>query len=309
MRYKVLLVEDESDLAKIISDTLSDTGYKVVSAGNGEEGLAKYLIEKPDIVVADVMMPKLDGFGMARKIRDLSSDVPIIFLTAKSGIDDIEEGFGIGANDYLRKPFELRELIVRIKALLMRQDQSHAEFITFRIGKYIFNDENQTLSFGGKEMCLSNIEARLLKPLAANIGKTVLLTLWWPYGAVMRSANAIPFTATYINYADSCVATHPYPLSTNAVSAICLPLNEQSFYPARLGHYLFGRDASVCSITRGKCSLSSECTLRSTSSGVSEADKGVLAWNIMRPSSQRSSTMCTVMPVSFSCAATTASCT
>ncbi len=174
MRYKVLLVEDESDLAKIISDTLSDTGYKVVSAGNGEEGLAKYLIEKPDIVVADVMMPKLDGFGMARKIRDLSSDVPIIFLTAKSGIDDIEEGFGIGANDYLRKPFELRELIVRIKALLMRQDQSNAEFMTFRIGKYIFNDENQTLSFGGKEMCLSNIEARLLKPLAANIGKTVL---------------------------------------------------------------------------------------------------------------------------------------
>ena len=140
-----------------------------------------------------MMMPKLDGFGMARKIRDLSSDVPIIFLTAKSGIDDIEEGFGIGANDYLRKPFELRELIVRIKALLMRQDQSHAEFITFRIGKYIFNDENQTLSFGGKEMCLSNIEARLLgRLLQISARQCWLLTLWWPYGVVMRSANAIP---------------------------------------------------------------------------------------------------------------------
>ncbi len=121
MADRILLVEDEKDLAMIIADTLSARDYEVSVASDGIEGLEKFRTHIPDMVIADVMMPRLDGFGMARKIRELSPDVPVLFLTAKSGIEDVERGFEVGANDYLRKPFELRELIVRIKALLRRR--------------------------------------------------------------------------------------------------------------------------------------------------------------------------------------------
>lgn len=172
MRNKILLVEDTADLSLIISETLSECGYDVVAAYDGKDGLAKFIMEKPDIVVADVMMPKLDGFDMARKIRSISPNVPLLFLTAKSGIDDVEKGFEIGANDYLRKPFELRELVVRIKALLRKGANIDAVDTIYVIGKYIF----KILTFDGLEIELSNIEVRLLEPIAANIGKTVSAT-------------------------------------------------------------------------------------------------------------------------------------
>ena len=120
MGNKILFVEDEEDLTLIVTDTLRGQGYWVVTAADGIAGLEKFKSEGADIVVADVMMPKMDGFSMAKEIRKLSPTVPLLFLTAKSTIDDVEEGFEIGANDYLKKPFELRELIVRIKALLRR---------------------------------------------------------------------------------------------------------------------------------------------------------------------------------------------
>lgn len=119
------------------------------------------------------MMPRLDGFAMAKEIRRTSPNVPIIFLTAKSTIDDIEEGFDIGANDYLKKPFELRELLVRVKALLRNKVQNRNENIVFSIGSYNFDTTNQLLTFDGKDTVISNIEARILEKLALNIGKTV----------------------------------------------------------------------------------------------------------------------------------------
>ena len=119
------------------------------------------------------MMPKMDGFSMAREIRKISPTVPLLFLTAKSTIDDVEEGFAIGANDYLRKPFELRELIVRIKALLRRHYINREGDIKFSIGKYIFNVTTQTLTLGERSMELSHFEAKILEQLASNIGKTV----------------------------------------------------------------------------------------------------------------------------------------
>lgn len=118
MSNKILFVEDEKDLTLIVADTLREQGYDIITAADGIDGLEKFKAETADIVVADVMMPKMDGFTMAKEIRKLSPTVPLLFLTAKSTIDDVEEGFEIGANDYLKKPFELRELIVRIKALL-----------------------------------------------------------------------------------------------------------------------------------------------------------------------------------------------
>lgn len=173
MSAKILFVEDERDLSLIVCDTLRQQGYDVVAAFDGIEGLAKYKSGGADLIVADVMMPRLDGFAMAKEIRRLSANVPIIFLTAKSTIDDVEEGFDIGANDYLKKPFELRELLVRIKALLRNKTNNHAENIAYLIGGYKFDATNQLLVFNGKETVISNIEARILEKLASNIGKTV----------------------------------------------------------------------------------------------------------------------------------------
>ena len=173
MSNKILFVEDEEDLTLIVADTLRGQGYDVITAADGIQGLEKFKSEGADIVVADVMMPKMDGFTMAKEIRKLSPTVPLLFLTAKSTMDDVEQGFEIGANDYLKKPFELRELIVRIKALLRRYGDNRTEDIRFAIGAYTFNVTTQTLSFGDKETELSHFEAKILERLAINIGRTV----------------------------------------------------------------------------------------------------------------------------------------
>ena len=173
MSNKILFVEDEEDLTLIVADTLRGQGYEVITAADGIDGLEKFKNEAVDIVVADVMMPKMDGFTMAKEIRKTSPTIPLLFLTAKSTIDDVEEGFEIGANDYLKKPFELRELIVRIKALLRRHDINRGEDIKFSIGRYIFNVTTQTLSSEGRSMELSHFEAKILERLAISIGKTV----------------------------------------------------------------------------------------------------------------------------------------
>ena len=173
MSNKILIVEDEEDLTLIVADTLREHGYDVITAVDGIAGIGKFKSEGADIVVADVMMPKMDGFTMAKMIRKLSLTVPLLFLTAKSTIDDVEQGFEIGANDYLKKPFELRELIVRIKALLRRYGKNRNEDFRFAIGSYIFNVTTQTLSLGDNETELSHFEAKILERLASNIGKTV----------------------------------------------------------------------------------------------------------------------------------------
>ena len=173
MSNKILFVEDEEDLTLIVADTLRGEGYEVVTAVDGEDGLEKFKTEAADIVVADIMMPKMDGVTMAKDIRKLSPTVPLLFLTAKSTIDDVEQGFEIGANDYLKKPFELRELIVRIKSLLKRYGANRQEDVKYQIGAYTFNVTTQTISYEDKSTELSHFEAKILERLAANIGKTV----------------------------------------------------------------------------------------------------------------------------------------
>ena len=119
-KIRVLLVEDEQTLAMIIKDTLVELEFIITTAGNGEEGLRKFFEQKPDVLVADVMMPRMDGFEMVRRIRQSDKVTPILFLTARSAINDVVEGFDLGANDYLQKPFGMQELIVRLKALMDR---------------------------------------------------------------------------------------------------------------------------------------------------------------------------------------------
>lgn len=169
----ILFVEDEADLSLIVADTLRSQGYRVITAANGFEGLEKFRAHRPDLVVADVMMPRLDGFSMASQIRRLDPSVPMLFLTARSTVDDIERGFDIGADDYLRKPFELRELLVRIRALLRRYGSVGTGDLVFSIGAYSFNVSTQTLVFSESEITLSYFETRILRALAEAAGSTV----------------------------------------------------------------------------------------------------------------------------------------
>lgn len=182
---KVLLVEDEQTLAMIIKDTLTDQGFDVIVGVNGVEGLRLFFETHPDIVVADVMMPELDGFELVNKIRQTDKTTPILFLTARSAIKDVVSGFEIGANDYLKKPFNMQELIVRIKALVGRiQVAGEKETKNqFTIGGYVFNATTQVLERLGEREELSHREAEILKRLCLNKNsvvetQSILLDLW-----------------------------------------------------------------------------------------------------------------------------------
>ena len=142
-KIHVLLVEDEKTLSMIIKDTLEEQGFLISIAFNGEEGLRTFHTQKPDVVVADVMMPRMDGFEMVRRIRQTDRTTPVLFLTARSGINDVVEGFVLGANDYLKKPFSMQELIIRIKALLHKAFVNKEQTNLFEIGNYLFNAVSQ----------------------------------------------------------------------------------------------------------------------------------------------------------------------
>lgn len=160
-KIKVLLAEDEASLGMIVKESLETRNFIVFHAENGEEATEIYQKEKPDILVLDVMMPKKDGFTLAKEIRQENKRIPIIFLTAKSQTSDVLEGFNHGGNDYLKKPFSMEELIVRIKALLNRIElKTNIENI--QIGEYSFNLTKQSLQFLSENEQLTHREAQLL---------------------------------------------------------------------------------------------------------------------------------------------------
>lgn len=160
-KIKVLLAEDETSLGMIVKESLETRDFLVFHAENGEKAFEIYQTEKPDILVLDVMMPKKDGFTLAKEIRQENKGIPIIFLTAKSQTSDVLEGFNLGGNDYLKKPFSMEELIVRIKALLNRIElKTNVE--TLKIGEYIFNFTKQTLAHSTTVENLTHREAQLL---------------------------------------------------------------------------------------------------------------------------------------------------
>ncbi len=185
-KIKVLLVEDEITLAKIIRDTLETLCFEVRLACDGEEGLKCFFASRPDVVVSDIMMPKLSGLDLVRKIRESDSTTPVLFLTAKTTADDVVEGFENGANDYLRKPFAIKELIVRIKALVDRISvEDTPQETIFQIGDYEFDAVRGILRYlptGGEEQ-LPNREAEVLGRFCRNSGalvptQNILLELW-----------------------------------------------------------------------------------------------------------------------------------
>ena len=158
---KIVLAEDETSLGMIVKESLETRNFTVFLAENGEDAYQLYQTKKPDILVLDVMMPKKDGFTVAKQIRQENKNIPIIFLTAKSQTKDVLEGFEHGGNDYLKKPFSMEELIVRINSLLHRIS-INTDVENLKIGKFSFNLTKQTINFKGETELLTHREAALL---------------------------------------------------------------------------------------------------------------------------------------------------
>jgi DNA-binding response OmpR family regulator len=182
-KTKVLYVEDETFLAKIVSETLESRGYEVVLEEDGGKALQKFIETKPDVCVLDIMLPNKDGFVIADEIREKDTEVPIIFLSAKSQTADVVSGFKSGANDYIRKPFSIEELIVRIENALRNKTTVVEGQEEVAIGTYTFNMKRQTLHHPTEQRKLSYRESELLKLLYENRDKIVerseVLTLLW----------------------------------------------------------------------------------------------------------------------------------
>lgn len=167
-KLKVLLVEDDANLGTLLREYLEAKGYATTLAVNGKQGYDLFSKDKYNICILDVMMPVKDGYTLAKEIRAIDANVPIVFLTAKSMKEDTIEGFNAGADDYITKPFSMEELLVRIKAILRRTEikaNVNSEQTEFKIGKYKFDYQHQTLDIKGAQQKLTTKEADLLKLL------------------------------------------------------------------------------------------------------------------------------------------------
>lgn len=194
-KTKVLYVEDETFLGKIVKESLESRGYEVLMESDGNKVLTLFKQNSPDVCVLDVMLPNKDGFTIADEIRNVDETVPIIFLTAKTQTEDVIKGFTIGANDYIRKPFSMEELIIRIKNVLRSNNDAPKKITadSVQVGKYNFHLNRQVLGFAGEERKLSFRESELLKLLYENRDKIIdrkdILTLLWGNDSFFNSRN------------------------------------------------------------------------------------------------------------------------
>ncbi len=174
-KIRVLLVEDEQTLADIIADTLSEKDFTVTVAYNGVEGLRAFDRERPQVVVTDIMMPGMDGLSLVAELRRRDPSVPILFLSARSAAEDVVRGFEAGGNDYLRKPFAMSELIVRLRALAGRQAAAEPEArpAPLAVGRFLFDAGQQRLTLGERVFELSARETALLAMLCERRGEVV----------------------------------------------------------------------------------------------------------------------------------------
>jgi two-component system response regulator TrcR len=183
-QYRILLVEDEPFLAKVIEDSLVQKDYQVMYAGDGKKAYNLFLNGNVDLLILDVMLPAVDGFTLAKQIRKVDDHTPILFLTAKTTTNDLIEGYKSGGNDYLKKPFSLDELFLRIEELLKRSGKPSAiDSAEFSIGKFAFCPYKQALIFGNETCKLSSRESELLLLLYKNKNgltdrRLALLSLW-----------------------------------------------------------------------------------------------------------------------------------
>ncbi|MDE6649815.1 MAG: response regulator transcription factor [Muribaculaceae bacterium] len=183
-KIKILLCEDDENLGMLLREFLQAKGFNADLFPDGEKGYKAFLKGKYDLCVLDVMMPKKDGFTLAQEIRNVNGDVPIIFLTAKNLKEDVLEGFKIGADDYITKPFSMEELVVRIDAILRRvKGKKDRDVTEFRIGKFLFDTQKQVLVSDDSTQKLTTKESELLALLCSHVNDILernyaLKTIW-----------------------------------------------------------------------------------------------------------------------------------
>ena len=183
-KVKILLCEDDENLGMLLREYLQTKGYDADLQPDGEAGYRAYTRGKYDLCVFDVMMPKKDGFSLAADIRSMNSEIPIIFLTAKSMKEDILQGFKLGADDYLSKPFSMEELLYRIESIMRRvKGKKIKDVVAYQIGEFLFDAQKQTLTINGDTQKLTTKESELLSLLASNANSILernyaLKTIW-----------------------------------------------------------------------------------------------------------------------------------
>ena len=183
-KLRILLCEDDENLGMLLREYLQAKGYIADLFPDGDAGYKAFLKTKYDICVFDVMMPKKDGFTLAKEVRSANSEVPIIFLTAKTLKEDILEGFKIGADDYITKPFSMEELTLRVEAILRRvRGKRNKDNNTFKIGKFTLDIQKQILSIDGEQTKLTTKESELLNLLCTHANDVLnrdfaLKTIW-----------------------------------------------------------------------------------------------------------------------------------
>ncbi|MCP4572876.1 MAG: response regulator transcription factor [bacterium] len=181
----ILLLEDDQNLGLIVAESLEARGYAVTLCRDGREGLEALRRAQPDLCLVDVMMPELDGFGFAREARAHAPDVPLIFLTARSLVEDRIEGFRLGADDYVTKPFSMEELVLRMEAVLRRTVGAPAgtKAAPVAVGRFVLDPVRQILALDADERQLTGRESELLHLLAASPNQvvprsTLLKSIW-----------------------------------------------------------------------------------------------------------------------------------
>lgn len=194
-KTKVLYVEDEVFLGKIVRESLESRGFEVIMESDGAKVVDLFNRIKPDICVLDIMLPNKDGFSIADEIRNTDEQVPIIFLTAKTQTEDVVKGFSLGGNDYVRKPFSMEELIVRIQHHLQSRQEGRPKINggVVNIGRFNFNLSRKVITDGKDDRKLSFRESELLKLLYENRDKIIdrkdILNLLWGNDSFFNSRN------------------------------------------------------------------------------------------------------------------------
>jgi DNA-binding response OmpR family regulator len=197
---RILIIEDEAPMRTALADLLAAEGYRALAAADGARGLERALAEKPDLILLDVMMPKLDGFAVCAELRRLANAVPVLMLTAKGQIEDRVNGLDAGADDYLIKPFSTDELLARVRALLRRAERKTKSAVKLNLGEVEIDLARQTAVRGKKPVHLTAKEFAMLRLLAGAEGEPVtrekFLDVVWGY-------TAFPTTRTVDNHVAS----------------------------------------------------------------------------------------------------------
>ncbi len=194
---RLLIIEDELPMRTALVETLAAESYRVKAASDGITGLEIACTENFDLILLDVMMPGLDGYAVCKELRKRGREMPVLMLTAKGQIDDRVDGLDSGADDYLVKPFSLKELLARVRALIRRREREQAVADLLTIGSCEIDFRKPSINRGGSTLALSEKEAGMLRLLAAHVGETVsrekFLDVVWGY-------NAFPSTRTVDNF-------------------------------------------------------------------------------------------------------------